>query len=71
MPKEVRARVRNFGSLAEQDLDKFIVAKLSGEEPARLVLNFTRSDSPDQHGIADHVRLALLSLGAFRHRRHP
>ena len=47
MPKEVRARVRAFGSLAEQDLTRFIEAKFSGLTPPRL-------DKPcgwNRHGV--------------------
>lgn len=36
MPKEVRARVRAFGALAGQDLDRFIEAKFDGLPPPRL-----------------------------------
>ena len=62
MPKFVRARVRKIDGLAEQDLDLFIAAKLSGLRPRRL-------DKPcgyDRHGRVICQAHIDLNLGHYR-----
>ena len=66
MPKEVRARVRLFGALAEQDLNYFIAAKLKGEEPRRL-------DKPCGYNRFGEVICQMhidLALGHYRFTDH-